>query len=222
MTEDVFRFKTPNVRKCKLYGFREEGGALLYETEILDGQFLLRVEIAEGKVTTSLTDTATDEPYTLHLVEEAAGAFVGSVREAYTAKLAEIAQRCCDFEIFREEQTRRLIAHIADIYGDAPEYLWEKFPDNAAVRRRDNGKWYAAILTAERKKLGAAGEGKAELLDVRIDPAELDLPVDGKTYFRGYHMNKKHWLTVILDDSLPDEEVFALLEESYHLAAKQK
>ncbi len=222
MTEDVFRFKTPNVRKCKLYGFREEGGALLYETEILDGQFLLRVEIAEGKVTTSLTDTATDEPYTLHLVEEAAGAFVGSVREAYTAKLAEIAQRCCDFEIFREEQTRRLIAHIADIYGDAPEYLWEKFPDNAAVRRRDNGKWYAAILTAERKKLGAAGEGKAELLDVRMEPAELDLLADGKTYFRGYHMNKKHWLTVILDGSLPDEEVFALLEESYHLAAKQK
>ncbi len=222
MTEDVFRFKTPNPQKCKLYGFREEDGALLYETEILDGQFLLRVEIAGGNVKTSLTDTMTGEPYTLHLVEEAAGAFVGSVREAYTQKLAEIAQRCCDFEIFRAPQTKRLIAHIGKVYGDAPKYLWEKFPDNAAVRRRDNGKWYAAILTAERKKLGVAGEGKAEILDVRMDPAELDVLADGKTYLRGYHMNKKHWATVVLDDTLPDGEVFALLEESYHLAAKEK
>ena len=222
MTEDVFRFKTPNPQKCKLYGFREEDGALLYETEILDGQFLLRVEIAGGAVKTSLTDTATGEPYTLHLVEEAAGAFVGSVREAYTAKLAEIALRCCDFEIFRAPQTKRLIAHIAEVYGDAPEYLWEKFPDNAAVRRRDNGKWYAAILTAERKKLGLAGEGKAEILDVRMPPAELDAVADGKKYLRGYHMNKKHWATVVLDDTLPDGEVFGRVANSYALAAKEK
>ncbi len=220
--EDFFRFKTPDPQKCKLYGFREEGGLLRYDTEILDGQFLLAVEIAGGEVTTSLTDTMTGEPYTLHLVEEAAGAFVGSVREAYSAKLAEISQRCCDFEIFRAPQTKRLIAHIGKVYGDAPEYLWEKFPDNAAVRRKDNQKWYAAILTAERKKLGVAGEGKAEILDVRMDPAELDLLADGKRYLRGYHMNKKHWVTVLLDDTLPDGEVFGLVEESYHLAAKEK
>ena len=57
--EDFFRFKTPNPQKCKIYGFREEGGVLRYETEISDGQFLLSVDIEGGKVTTSLTDTAT-------------------------------------------------------------------------------------------------------------------------------------------------------------------
>lgn len=217
--DDFFRFKTPNPQKCKLYGFREEGGALRYDREIVDGQFLLAVEISGGAATASLTDTMTGEPYTLHLVADAEGSFVGRVRDEYSAELQEIAQRCFDFEIFRAPQTKRLIAHIGEVYGDAPEYLWEKFPDNAAVRRRDNRKWYAAILTAERKKLGVAGEGKAEILDVRMDPAELDLLCDGKTYLRGYHMNKKHWLTVVLDDTLPDEEVYALLEESYHLAA---
>jgi predicted DNA-binding protein (MmcQ/YjbR family) len=33
----------------------------------------------------------------------------------------------------------------------------------------------------------------------------------------GYHMNKKHWNTVILDGSVPDKEVFAWIDRSYDL-----
>jgi len=33
----------------------------------------------------------------------------------------------------------------------------------------------------------------------------------------GYHLNKRHWITVTLDSSLPDELVFGLLEDSYEL-----
>jgi predicted DNA-binding protein (MmcQ/YjbR family) len=33
----------------------------------------------------------------------------------------------------------------------------------------------------------------------------------------GYHMNKKHWNTVILDGSVPDKEVFAWIDQSYDL-----
>ena len=31
----------------------------------------------------------------------------------------------------------------------------------------------------------------------------------------GYHMNKRHWNTIVLDGSLPDELVFSLIDESY-------
>jgi predicted DNA-binding protein (MmcQ/YjbR family) len=33
----------------------------------------------------------------------------------------------------------------------------------------------------------------------------------------GYHLNKRHWITVTLDGSLPDEMVLDLLEDSYDL-----
>jgi predicted DNA-binding protein (MmcQ/YjbR family) len=33
----------------------------------------------------------------------------------------------------------------------------------------------------------------------------------------GYHMNKKHWNTVLLDGTVPDDEVRAMLEQSYYL-----
>ena len=33
----------------------------------------------------------------------------------------------------------------------------------------------------------------------------------------GYHLNKRHWITVTLDDSLPDELVLGIIEDSYEL-----
>lgn len=33
----------------------------------------------------------------------------------------------------------------------------------------------------------------------------------------GYHMNKRHWNTVILDDSLADDAVLGMIDESYRL-----
>jgi predicted DNA-binding protein (MmcQ/YjbR family) len=33
----------------------------------------------------------------------------------------------------------------------------------------------------------------------------------------GYHMNKKHWVTVLIDGSLPDKLIRAWIDESYQL-----
>ena len=33
----------------------------------------------------------------------------------------------------------------------------------------------------------------------------------------GYHMNKRHWNTIILDGSIPDEEILSMIDESYAL-----
>jgi len=36
----------------------------------------------------------------------------------------------------------------------------------------------------------------------------------------GYHMNKRHWNTLLLDGSLPDDLVLALVDDSYDLVVK--
>ena len=38
-------------------------------------------------------------------------------------------------------------------YCDELEFLWQKFPDNAVWRRKDNKKWYGALLTVSKEKL---------------------------------------------------------------------
>jgi predicted DNA-binding protein (MmcQ/YjbR family) len=52
-----------------------------------------------------------------------------------------------------------------------------------------------------------------------MNSEEIDVVVDGKKYYPGYHMNKKHWVTICLDGSVPIEEVFRRIDESYGLAA---
>ena len=37
----------------------------------------------------------------------------------------------------------------------------------------------------------------------------------------GYHMNKRHWNTVILDGSLPDEDICGMIDESYRLVVEK-
>jgi predicted DNA-binding protein (MmcQ/YjbR family) len=36
----------------------------------------------------------------------------------------------------------------------------------------------------------------------------------------GYHMNKQHWNTIILEGSLPESDIFAMIDQSYDLVVK--
>lgn len=65
------------------------------------------------------------------------------------------------------------------------------------------------------------------LLAVMLDPLRINLKCDpgDALMFRdiypavrpGYHMNKRHWNTVILDGTLPEELVRAMIDDSYDL-----
>ena len=70
------------------------------------------------------------------------------------------------------------------------------------------------------KRLGIGEEGEAEAIDLHMRPEEHECTVDGKRILRGYHMNKKHWITVLTDGSTPPEEIFRLIDASYALAVK--
>ena len=219
MEQDVYQYKSPNFEKLILFGFEKRGEIYSYTTNILDGQFELRVEISSGgEVKTQVIDLSTDEPYTLHLVAEASGSFVGAVREEYERVLLQIAEACFEQDVFKTEYAHKIIEYVRSRYGDEPEYLWEKFPDNAVWRRKDNRKWYGIILTTDGKKF--AREGRTEILDLRMETERLEGLIDNAKYFAGWHMNKKHWVTICLDGSVPLEEIFGLLDESYLLARK--
>ncbi|MDE5549681.1 MAG: hypothetical protein K2J13_05465, partial [Clostridia bacterium] len=81
MNNSVFDYKSPNFNKLVNFGFSVNGDIYSYVTKILDEQFEMRVDISSpnGDVKTVVTDLSTGEPYILHLVADACGAFVGSV-----------------------------------------------------------------------------------------------------------------------------------------------
>lgn len=215
----IFKNKTVNCEKLIRLGFEKVGDRYVYSTEIFDNQFKMTVKIdGSGNVETELFDLAAEEIYTLHLVTEASGEFVGRVRSEYEHVLQNIADNCFDSDIFRENCAHEIIEYAREKYGDELEFLWERYPDAAVLRRKDNKKWYALFMTIPRHKLGLDDGEPAEIIDVRFDVHELPKQVDGVRYFPGYHMNKKHWITMLLDGSIPIEEILNYLDKSYKLA----
>jgi predicted DNA-binding protein (MmcQ/YjbR family) len=58
-------------------------------------------------------------------------------------------------------------------------------------------------------------------INLKCDPAfALELRERYSCVQPGYHMNKKHWNTIILDGSVPDKEIFSWIDHSYNLVAK--
>lgn len=214
----LFYKKRPVERSLLGYGFTPIAGGFSYETSIMDGQFLMTVTVIGGQVAAALTDPATGEDYVLHRVPGACGSFVGMVKQAYAQVLTEISEACFEIDVFHSPVTQQLISHNREVYGDELEYLWPKVPENAVWRRKDTGKWYAALLIVPRSKLGLDCEELVEIIDLRVLPENVDALVDGERYFPGFHMNKRRWYTVMLDGSVPAEELYPRIAESYEMA----
>ena len=217
----TFKNKTANAKKLVNYGFQEVDGKYVYQTAIMDGQFRLTVTVEQsGEIATELYDLTAEDVYALHLVEGAVGAFVGRVRAEYEQILHDIEQNCFERDVFKQDFTREILAYAKTKYNDEPEYLWNDLPDAAVIRRKDTKKWYVLLMTVLPKRLGLEGDEPIEIVDLRFDADELPLKIDGQHYFAGYHMNKKRWITILLDGSAPLAEILDYVDKSYELAKK--
>lgn len=117
-----------------------------------------------------------------------------------------------------------LFAWVLEQWGIAPEYPWGD-TENAILRHRENRKWFAAVLTVGRDKLGLPGDEKVAVLNVKCDPLLIGSLLDQPGFHRAYHMNKEKWLSIRLDGTVPAQQIDFLLSLSYDLTgvrAKKK
>ena len=223
LTKVLFRDRIINEGRLIDYGFEQNGEDYIYRTAIAKGQMQLMVKVSrDSKVETEIVDSESGEEYVMHLIDDASGEFVGSIREEYENILHRIEAFCFDKDIFKSDQAHQIIKYIREKYQDELEYLWDMFPKYAVWRRKDSRKWYGILLTVPMEKLGMEGSDIIEILDLRVHPAELEEILDERKYFFGYHMNKKNWLTICLNKTVPIEEIFNRIDTSYELAAKKK
>lgn len=220
MFEELFQHKRLVLDKLLSYGFEEGAAEFTYTTDILNREFTLTVSIANnGAVDSVVMGKDTEEPYVLHKTN-ATGAFVGNMRATIEAILSDIVKHCYETIVFKSEQAQRLIHYVENTYGDELEFLWAKFPYNAVWRRKDTGKWYGAILTVQGKKIGLNTNDIVEIMDLRMSKEQSEEILKKHYYYPGWHMNKKSWYTIVLNDTLPDNELLSRIDDSYKLAKK--
>ena len=217
--EEQFNGKKLLVKKLVPFGFTKEGPNYALVREILGGQFRLEIRVGRGKkVSVKVFDNDSGEEYLLFSVLSVQGALVGRIRKEVSAITDKFISECFETQIFKRKSANDLIGYAEQKYGDKPEYLWERFPQFAAIRKHENKKWYCLLGTVEKSKVGLKGNEIIEVANFKIVPKELPELLKKPGYLPAYHMNKKSWATVILDGTVPLTEIKKLLDKSYTLA----
>lgn len=120
-------------------------------------------------------------------------------------------------------QRERIMRYAQDRYGTEPEYLWAKYPNYAVFRQPASRKWFAAIMDLPRSRLGLEGEGTVDVMDVKCGPLMVGSLLAQDGFLPAYHMSKSSWISVLLDETVPDGQIVPLLELSYdNVAPKVK
>ena len=109
-----------------------------------------------------------------------------------------------------------IFEYVKKQYGTMPEYLWAQSPDNVVLRYK-NGKWYAVVMSVEKCKLGLEGNEFVDIMDVKCDPEMTSMIIQTFGFLPGYHMNKQHWITILLDGSVSEAKTLDFLDMSYDM-----
>ena len=110
-----------------------------------------------------------------------------------------------------------ILTYAKEKFDTEPDYPWLKYPDYAVLRHKNSGKWYGLIMNVPKIKLGLTGKGSAEILDLKCDVELNDFLRGQRGVLPAYHMNKEHWITIVLDSPFPEEEIYNLIDLSYDL-----
>lgn len=145
---------------------------------------------------------------------------MGAVRADFRRVLSDIADKCFTSRALNSGAVQKVLEYALDKFGDEAAFLWEKFPKDAVLRRKDSNKWYALLVEPKRAKLFEDGKGECRIIVLRACPDDVASLPDGRRFLAAYHMNKKNWLTAVLDDDADFDKIFALLNASYELAKK--
>lgn len=92
--------------------------------------------------------------------------------------------------------------------------------DTTVLRHSDSGKWFGLLFKAPARKVGIDADGETDIVNLKCDPAlSFGLISQYKGIVPAYHMNKYHWISVVLSGDVPVSVLFELIGISYELTA---
>ncbi len=214
--ENIFKKAVADFDKLLTYGFVKEKEGFSFEKVFMNGQFIAVVNVdSDGKVSGNVYDTATDDIYFPMRVNTPSAGFALKVRAEYEKILTDIKDNCFRLNCFIGTQANRLACLILQKYRAEPEFPWEKYENYGVFKNQNSGKWYALIMNIDKSKLQKDLSGEIEVANLKIAEDKIPLLLKKKGFFPAWHMNKKSWITVTLDDTLTDAEIMELISESY-------
>ena len=116
---------------------------------------------------------------------------------------------------------QEFLEYCLNTYGTSPDYPFDEDFETAVLRHVDNRKWYAIVMRVSRRKFGFESDEVIDVVNLKL-PTEMfgSFGVDDGVY-PAYHMNKLHWISVLLPDALDDVMQF-LVNVSFEATKEQR
>lgn len=117
---------------------------------------------------------------------------------------------------------KTLIQHINERYGIAPDYPWRKYPDYAVFRHPGQRKWFCLLMTLPGDKLGLADSADVDIINLKAAPEMVGSLLQMAGVFPAWHMNKEHWVSLILQGGQSDAGLRTLIDDSFCLTRNKR
>lgn len=219
--QQFFIRREPNFTKLLNYGFIKDGNVYLYESSLSNQEFKARIHIKEnGELFGELIDTAFDEPYLVIYSDRPIGDFAAALKEEYSALLEDIAKNCFTSVPFISNQANRIAKLIKDELGVNPDYPFKgkQIGSYGVFRHQESQSWFGLLMNLK-DNIAYPGFKQGDVINLRINPEKEEEVRKYPFVHTAYHMNKKSWITIPLDEEASDEIIMELLKDSYQLSA---
>ena len=111
-----------------------------------------------------------------------------------------------------------VLQYIKKTYDTEPHYLWKKFPDYAVFKHTsDEKKWYGIVMNVLPEKLGLEGEEEMDVLELKSPPELNGSLKERNDITEAYHLNKEHWISIILSQVNEITDIEQLIKTSFDL-----
>ena len=94
--------------------------------------------------------------------------------------------------------------YCAATYQTAPDYPFDEDFETAVFRHADTRKWYAIVMKVPRRKFGIKSDEVIEVVNLKLPTEMFGSFGASDGVYPAYHMNKLHWISVLLPDAHDD------------------
>ena len=116
---------------------------------------------------------------------------------------------------------QEFLEYCLNTYGTSPDYPFDEDFDTAVLRHADNKKWYAIVLRVSRRKFGFDSDEVIDVVNLKLPTEMFGSFGAADGVYPAYHMNKLHWISVLLPDA-PEDIVQFLVNVSFEATKGKK
>ena len=199
------------------FGFLRDSVGLYLNKDILNNEFRVEIRVVDKAFEIEIYDNNFNEIYPLFSVDSAVGEIVTKVRNEVELILKEIIELSDNSEAIYNE----IIKYIKKKYSST---MVKPFKSNPNIKAfvTDKNKWYALILDVEYNKLNKESliESKVKIINLKHNTDHIPMIINERNIFPSYHMSKKHWISVVIDNNMDLNYLTQIIDISYNLVNK--